>query len=70
MIWRLLSGQLNPQPTRRLQFRWNALSSTIEDEELQINLNAYKLSTLSSMQTTQQAQKAPNLCPKENRNPK
>ena len=58
--WQLLNGELSLEPIRELQFRWRAISRLIEDEELQIKENPYKLSTPGPNQTTQQAQKHPN----------
>jgi len=58
--WQLLNGELNLEPINKLQFRWNALNSSIEDEGMRIKPIAYKLSTLGSNQRTQQAQKHPN----------
>ena len=51
-IWKCLSGQLKLQPIVALQFRWNALNSTIRYQELQFNPKTYKLSPQSSMQKT------------------
>ena len=57
--WCDLIGYSSNWPLRELQFRWNALSRLIKDEELQIKAICYKLSTPSSNWNIQQAPKHP-----------
>jgi len=58
--WSSLNGQLHLWPINKLQFCWKTQNHSIEDQRTEINQIYYKLSTLSSNQRTQQAQKHPS----------